>query len=670
DFRVTDSKGGFTTATISLTVNPLQDPPTQVNLTPSSIAENSAIGSTVGTLSTVDPDLGDTFTYTFATGSGDIDNSLFTISGNQLQLGFVPDFETQSSYTIRVRSTDSGNAFVERVFTINISDVNEAPTSLSLSASTFAENLPIGTSVGTFASTDPDAGASFTYSLVPGIGSTDNGAFSIDGNQLKLATVPNFESQGSYSIRVRTTDQGNLTYEQQFTLSVLDVNEAPVISNGNLSLDVSELNEGDAASLTGSFSDEDSGDAHTVTIDWGDGSPTTSVILAAGVTSFHISHVFADDQPTATLVDVATIDVTIDDGHLADSANTSITVHNVAPALVNQVVTTSITEGSEATLTAIINDPSTLDSYTLVVDWGEGTPQSYNIAAGATSFSVSHQYLDDNPSNTAADTYNVSIVSFVDDDGGAAGLVKGGNIFLTGHDILSHSTGSNGFQNGLNVVVLDYLRGAGTPNAIPRSAYDVGVVNVFSSPLPDPRTPGGFGSRSTFLITPSTTPAQFANFLSNIDVLAIPEHETSSEVNLFNNFAPQIEDFFNAGGDLFVDSSNGLPNYYNFLPSVIGADGPGINQNTGFTATPAGVAIGINSSMINGFPTHNTFSNPNPIFTVFETHPAGIVSIGAQNVVISGSSLGSGLSVTVRNDVPDFEAGNDETLPAMTVAFD
>ena len=41
---------------------------------------------------------------------------------------------------------------------------NSAPTDLALSPSTVAENQPSGTTVGTFSSTDPDAGDTFTYS--------------------------------------------------------------------------------------------------------------------------------------------------------------------------------------------------------------------------------------------------------------------------------------------------------------------------------------------------------------------------------------------------------------------------------------------------------------------------------------------------------------------------
>ncbi len=72
---------------------------------------------------------------------------------------------------------------------------NQAPTDLALSATTVNENVPPNTVIGTFSSTDPDSGNSFTYSLVAGTGDTDNSAFSIVGNQLQIRPLHNIISK-------------------------------------------------------------------------------------------------------------------------------------------------------------------------------------------------------------------------------------------------------------------------------------------------------------------------------------------------------------------------------------------------------------------------------------------------------------------------------------------
>ena len=116
-----------------------------------------------------------------------------------------------------------------------IATLNYAPTNLTLSNNTIAENQAIGTAIGTFTTTDPDTGNTFTYSLVTGTGATDNSLFTITNNQLKTNSVFDYETKNSYSVRVKTTDQGGLSYEKELTIGVNDLNEItgnPSINNG------------------------------------------------------------------------------------------------------------------------------------------------------------------------------------------------------------------------------------------------------------------------------------------------------------------------------------------------------------------------------------------------------------------------------------------------------
>ncbi|MDM3855005.1 MAG: cadherin repeat domain-containing protein, partial [Aphanizomenon gracile PMC649.10] len=114
---------------------------------------------------------------------------------------------------------------------ITVTNVNEVPSNLTLSNSTIAENQPINTVVGNFTTTDPDAGNTFTYTLISGTGDTDNNVFTITNNELKTNSGFDYESKNSYSIRVKTIDQGGLSFEKQLTIGVTDVNEVPVITS-------------------------------------------------------------------------------------------------------------------------------------------------------------------------------------------------------------------------------------------------------------------------------------------------------------------------------------------------------------------------------------------------------------------------------------------------------
>ena len=165
-------------------------------------------------LSTKDPDTDDTFTYSLINGEGDHDNPIFQISGDQLLINTSPDFETKDSYSIRLQAMDSSGLTLEKAFKLNVTDVNEAPSELAISKATFTENIPAGSTIATFSSTDPDSGESFSYSLVKGDGDTDNENFLITNDQLLINATPDFETKKSYSIRLRVQDSGALAFEK------------------------------------------------------------------------------------------------------------------------------------------------------------------------------------------------------------------------------------------------------------------------------------------------------------------------------------------------------------------------------------------------------------------------------------------------------------------------
>ena len=106
----------------TITVNNVNDAPSDINISSNSIAENSVSGTTIGTLSVTDVDSGDSATFSFC---GGVDDGNFIITGITLKSNSVFDYETKSSYSICVRVTDSGSATFDKNITISITDVNE-----------------------------------------------------------------------------------------------------------------------------------------------------------------------------------------------------------------------------------------------------------------------------------------------------------------------------------------------------------------------------------------------------------------------------------------------------------------------------------------------------------------------------------------------------------------
>lgn len=280
--RVQVSDGALTYEEMfTVTVSDGNDAPTDITLSTNSANENLTAGSTIATISTTDPNAGNTFIYTLVTGSGSGDNSSFTITGNGLQLNASPDYETKNSYQLRIRSTDNGGLFFEKAFDITIANVNEAPNNITLNHSSVAENSATGTDIGTLGATDPDSGASLTYSLVSGTGSTDNAKFSISGDLLKTAAVLNYESGSSYSIRIRVTDQGSLFYEEVFVIQATDVNEAPT----DITLSNDSIAENTASGTTvGTLGnvDSDTTNTYTYSLVSGSGSADNNYFTIAG----------------------------------------------------------------------------------------------------------------------------------------------------------------------------------------------------------------------------------------------------------------------------------------------------------------------------------------------------------------------------------------------------
>ena len=117
--------------------------PTDLLVSSLTFDENIARLSVIATLSSSDVD-GDTHTYTFALGEGDIDNQAFLIDGDQLKIRRTPDFETQSSYSIRLQTTDSDGLTFEKAFTLSVNDLNETvptPNSEDLNGDGFVDEV-------------------------------------------------------------------------------------------------------------------------------------------------------------------------------------------------------------------------------------------------------------------------------------------------------------------------------------------------------------------------------------------------------------------------------------------------------------------------------------------------------------------------------------------------
>jgi large repetitive protein len=200
--------------------------------------------------------------------------------------------------------------------------------------------------VGTLASVDPDAGQTHTYALVAGAGDVDNASFEIAGSTVTTKASMNYEAKSSYSVRIRTTDDGSpsQSFEKTVTIQVNDVNDAPVagadgyggvVGNTKATLGVSVTGEPVVALtgnvLTANDTDEDAGDAVSAVVETvaspGDG---TATVNADGTFTF-LPGVGDKNQ-----ADAFTYHVT--DGEATTAGTVTVTIANVLVWYVNNAL--------------------------------------------------------------------------------------------------------------------------------------------------------------------------------------------------------------------------------------------------------------------------------------------------------------------------------------------
>ena len=125
--------------------------------------------------------------------------------------------------SVKVTATDAAGLSTSDIFDITIANSNDAPTDIALSANKIAENAAASTVVGTLSGTDPDQGDALSFSFA----SNPGNAFAIVDDEIVLAAGKAivFENKKSYTLTVRVTDQGVLTYDESVVIQVTDVDE-------------------------------------------------------------------------------------------------------------------------------------------------------------------------------------------------------------------------------------------------------------------------------------------------------------------------------------------------------------------------------------------------------------------------------------------------------------
>jgi len=102
--------------------------PTDITLSTTTIPENNLPGAIIAHITATDSDEGEVFSYVLVAGQGDTDNADFIVKGDALKLKGTANFETRSTFAIRLQVTDELGATYQKSFVLAIMDNNDPPS--------------------------------------------------------------------------------------------------------------------------------------------------------------------------------------------------------------------------------------------------------------------------------------------------------------------------------------------------------------------------------------------------------------------------------------------------------------------------------------------------------------------------------------------------------------
>ncbi len=342
--RVTDTTGLSTTQAFEIQVVDINDPPSIVS-SPGLAANEGETYSYA--IQATDPD-GDASGLTFQLGLG-VSNMAIDASTGLLE--WTP-FENQlGAFDVLVRVYDAGGLFDEQAFTIEVSNVPDAPIIVSLPPTAVLQEgdyrYPVIVQ-------DPDVDEQFGFSL----DSRPDG-MTIDPRTGVVTWTPGPEQVGTATVGVRVEDRDGLSASQDFELVVVDSSDPPRI----VSTPITSATQGSGYTYDVESEDPDPGDVGRFSLDR---APAEMVIdESSGVITW---------TPTADQVAPQTVTVRVTDvGDLFDTQTFEIQVADVndAPVIVSEARTTAAALFPYA-YPVIVQDPDVGDTLTYGLDEAPG----------------------------------------------------------------------------------------------------------------------------------------------------------------------------------------------------------------------------------------------------------------------------------------------------------
>ncbi|MBK6660172.1 MAG: cadherin repeat domain-containing protein [Proteobacteria bacterium] len=282
---------------------------------------------------------------------------------------------------------------------------NQSPDFTPRSPLEIAEDAAEGTTLDIGAATDAD-GDALQYSL---IGGNVDGAFAINADTGEItvadASALDFETRPSYTLTVAVDDGHGHVVERDIEVSLLDVNDAPLIANQALA--VTENSANGTVVGTVQASDVDAGQTLTYSITGGSGASAFQIDAATGELSV-ADAAQLDREAVASL----TVEVSVTDSVVTRTATVTVAVNGIndfAPQITSNANFNVVENGT--TVGAVVATDADAGGPPLVYSLVGGADQglfAINASTGVLRFVAAPDF--ESPADSGADNvYNVDV---------------------------------------------------------------------------------------------------------------------------------------------------------------------------------------------------------------------------------------------------------------------
>jgi hypothetical protein len=185
------------------------------------VVEGNPNGSAVGNVVASDPDAGQVLTYAITGGNA---GNTFDINSATGQITVADNtnlfIATHPAFALTVQVTDNGFPALSRSATVTITLTMNHPPTIANQTFSVPAGSPNATPVGMVVASDPDAGQSLTFAIVPG---TNSSVFSIDpvSGQITVANTTGLTTDNSpFTLTVKVTDNDKIPLSSTATITI------------------------------------------------------------------------------------------------------------------------------------------------------------------------------------------------------------------------------------------------------------------------------------------------------------------------------------------------------------------------------------------------------------------------------------------------------------------